>query len=277
MPPLVSPSVDDATRCLTRIPLEYDVPSLTSPPPLSPSTNAQVVGDWTSGVSSVDANSLCSTAGYFFDPMGLECNQCPSGSSVDGFGCACHANSRWIAGTGVAPYGTCEACDTNEVLSWDNTTCMACDSGNGATLNSAKTECVCLNGGASDDTTYVVVEFDTNGERYAAGKRCVQCPEPSTGKTRLRDATEKGKCYTCPQVGTAGNEVQMTWDAATKTCSCPSGLADCYADATKKSSLTAAYSTVTFDSTANTLVYESLGASIQSATVISDWFASNLI
>ena len=279
MPPLVSPSVDDATRRLTRIPLESDVPSLTSPPPLSPSTNAQVVGDWTSGVSSVDANSLCSTAGYFFDPMGLECNQCPSGSSVDGFGCACPANSRWIAGTGVAPYGTCEACASGEVLSWDNTTCMACDSTNsrGATINSAGTECECLNGGASDDTTYVVVEFDTNGERYADGKRCVQCPEPSTGKTRLRDATQNGKCYTCPQVGTAGNEVQMTWDAATKTCSCPSGLADCYDDATKKSSLTAAYSTVTFDSTANTLVYESLGASIQSATVISDWFAANLI
>ena len=185
-------------------------------------------------MSSVDANSLCSTAGYFFDPMGLECNQCPSGSSVDGFGCACPANSRWIAGTGVAPYGTCDTCDTNEVLSWDNTTCMACDTGNGADLNPAKTECECRNGGAAgtDDTTFVVVEFDETGQRYAAGKRCVQCPEPSTGKTRLRDATQNGKCYTCPQVGTAGNEVQMTWDAATKTCSCPSGLADCYDDAT---------------------------------------------
>ena len=52
---------------------------------------------------------------------------------------------------------------------------------------------------------------------------------------------------------------------------------DCFDLAAKKSSLTTAYPTVTFDSTANTLVYTDMGASIQSATVISDWFANNLI
>ena len=162
-----------------------------SAPPV-PHRRAQIVGDWAKDTpSSVAANSLCSS-GYFFDPAGLECNQCPAGSSVDGFGCACPANTRWVAGTGIAPYGECTACETNTVLSWDNSTCMACDASNGASLNAAKTECECLTNG-DDDLTKVLVEVDESGARYAAGKRCVTCPSPdgtaAGARTSLKTAS----------------------------------------------------------------------------------------
>ena len=278
MPPL-APALRRRRRAPRAYPPRIRHPTAHVSAPPVPHRRAQIVGDWAKDTpSSVAANSLCSS-GYFFDPAGLECNQCPTGSSVDGFGCACPANTRWVAGTGIAPYGECTACETNTVLSWDNSTCMACDASNGASLNAAKTECECLTNGA-DDLTKVLVEVDESGTRYAAGKRCVTCPSPDGTAAGARDVAQNGKCISCDRIrkkdGTGW--IQMTYDTSTKTCSCPSGDDyDCFDLAAKKSSLTTAYPTVTFDSTANTLVYTDMGASIQSATVISDWFANNLI
>ena len=51
--------------------------------------------------------TACSTNGQFFDPMGLQCLDCPAGASVtaDGLGCACAANTYWVSGDGTSPYG----------------------------------------------------------------------------------------------------------------------------------------------------------------------------
>ena len=84
-------------------------------------------------------------------------------------------------------------------VSWDNTTCMSCDAGSGATYDATAGECVCAN-----PTTEVLVEFDDAGVRLAA-KKCVTCPTAS-GRASVPHPDEKGKCFRAPCGSSSGFE-----------------------------------------------------------------------
>ena len=253
-------------------------PSLDSLLTLFPSAHpvfprAQVTGDWSAGGTAAAAVA-CAT-GKFFDPNGLQCLTCPDGASVaaDGLSCECAANTYWQGSDGTSPYGTCVSCAAqNMAVSWDNTTCMSCDAGSGATYDATAGECVCAN-----PTTEVLVEFDDAGVRLAA-KKCVTCPTAS-GRASVPHPDEKGKCFSCPMTGPPGSETQMTYDASTKTCLCPTGnnaVAGCFDRSINVAKLEAEYD-VTIDTAAYTLNYYDMRAALRSATVESLHYAENLV
>ena len=226
--------------------------------------DVQVSGDWTNGVK----GAVKCSDGKFFDPAGLQCLTCGTNASVDasGLGCECAAGQYLAAGTGTSPYATCTSCiAVGKAVSWDNTTCMPCDAGSGATLSTTTGDCACSSG-----ATHVLVETDASGVRLAS-KQCVACAAPS-----FPHPTEKGKCFECPYAGPPSAPTRMTYDSATKTCKCPTGVTACIDADVKKASLVTKFG-VTLDSTRSSVRYFDLGASLNSLTVESLVFLDDLV
>ena len=114
----------------------------------------------------------------------------------------------------------------------------------------------------ANPTTEVLVEFDDAGVRLAA-KKCVTCPTAS-GRASVPHPDEKGKCFSCPMTGPPGSETQMTYDASTKTCLCPTGnnaVAGCFDRSINVAKLEAEYD-VTIDTAAYTLNYYDMRAAL---------------
>jgi len=115
-----------------------------------------VEGDWSDGVA---AATKCE-AGQYFDPAGLQCLACATGSSVTTaqLGCECAAGTYRLAGSGTSPYSSCASCAAvGSAVTWDNTTCMACDNTTNATLVAATGDCACAS------ATAVLAELDSTG------------------------------------------------------------------------------------------------------------------
>ena len=243
-------------------------------PALTPLSH-QVDGDWSSfGVS--QAPDVCTVSGTYFRAQTLTCESCPSGEAVtaDGLGCECVGNTIRTSVDPAdtlpsSPYGVCMSCATeSKVASWDRTTCMACDATAGATFDAAQDDCVC-----ADPTTEIVVELDAAGVRLANGKACQACPTDS-----FPHPTEKGVCFSCPSYGWPNGTVATTYDAATGTCLCPSGVVTqgCFDPAKNSAKLTSEYS-VNLGTAANMLNYYDLGATLDSVTVESLHLSENLV
>lgn len=180
-------------------------------------------------------------------------------------GCKCAAGTYWTAGAGVTPYAACTSCSAaGKAVSWDNSTCVACDAATGATLSAATGDCACTN------ATATLVEAGVTGLRLAS-KQCVECPSPS-----FPHPTERSKCFECPYVGPPAAPVAMTYDAATKTCKCPAGVAGCIDADVKKSELVTKFG-ITLDSTRGSIKFYDMGAALSSVTVESLLFLDNLI
>jgi meckelin len=240
-------------------------------PPPHPSK--KVDGDWTKFGTS-QAPTVCTTSGEYFRVQTLTCVACPSGESVsaDGLGCQCVGNTIRTSTDPAdtvpsVPVGSCMSCATvNKTATWDRTTCMACDTTNGATFDANQNDCVC-----AAPATQVVVELDETNVRFAGGKRCETCPTGS-----FPSPTENGVCFSCPTLGHPSGLVTLVYDTDTQQCECPTSTPGCFDPATNAAKLTTEFA-VNIGTSANTLNFYGLGASVASVTVTSLHMTTHLI